>query len=424
MNLFKRVGALAVAGALTFGCLTGCESKQPVPEFTVPESIDLSTVTDPYAAISGMKGDTVVAVAGETEITMDHLLYWIANVSDNLNQYYAMYGLDTELPWESEAEEGVTLAEKVKSTALKTAALYAVIPEMAQKEDMELGESFTTTLNSTLDSLTTQMGGEELMQHYLWYFPMTHEVYNELCTSEEFNGQIMEKYYGENSEGYPSDEELLTYLEEDEQCYFFKHILLMVEETTSEDNSDTTSNYDEQKAKAEDLLAQLRASEDPITLFDQLMQEHTEDPGLMTNPTGYLGTANPNSSIASKMVDVVEEACLTMKEGEISEVLENQQGYHGFHIVLRLPVEGNVSLDTHRGNYINTQMTQMQDQWLEENKVVTNENYEAINPANVYAALGVLREAIAEEATAAMGDESTDSSASANTSEAASSTSG
>ena len=90
MNLFKRVGALALAGALTLGCLTGCKSQETAPEFIVPESIDLTTVTDPYAAISGMNGDTVVAVVGETEITMDHLLYWIVNTSDNLSQYYAM----------------------------------------------------------------------------------------------------------------------------------------------------------------------------------------------------------------------------------------------------------------------------------------------------------------------------------------------
>lgn len=418
MNLFKRVGALALTGALTLSCLSGCKSQEAAPEFTVPESIDLTTVTDPYTAISGMKGDTVVAAVGETEITVDHLLYWIVNTSDNLSQYYSMYGLNTELPWESEIEEGTTLAEKVKSTALKTAALYALIPEMAASEGMELSEDFNETLNATFDSLTTQMGGEKLMQHYLWYFPMSHEVYNELCTSEEYNGQIIEKYFGEDSDGYPTDQELLTYLEEDQQCYFFKHILFMVEETVSEDTSETTSNYDEQKARAEEVLAQLRASEDPITLFDQLMKEHTEDPGLATNPTGYLGTANPNSSIASKMVDVVEEACLNMKEGEISEVLENEQGYHGFHIVLRLPVEGNVSLENHRSTYISTHMSEMQDQWLEENKVVTNENYDAINPADVYAALGVLRDAIAEEANAAMGEEGTDTS---DSSEAASS---
>ena len=421
MKLFKRVSALALAGALTFGCLTGCESKQPAPEFTVPESIDLTTVTDPYAAISGMSGDTVVAVAGETEITMDHLLYWIVSLSDNLTQYYSMYGLSTGLPWESEPEEGVTLADKVKSNALKTAALYALLPDKAEEEGLELSEEFTQTLNGTLESLAAQMGGEELMQHYLWYFPMTQEVYNELCVSEEYNGQILTKYYGEGSEGQPTDEEILNYLEEEEQCYFFKHILLKVEETVSEDSSETTSNYDTQKAKAEDLLAQLRASDDPITLFDQLMKEHTEDPGLMTNPTGYLGTANPSSAIASKMVTVVEEACLNMEEGQISEVLENEEGYHGFHIVLRLPVEGNVSVSDYYDTYINDRMSQMQDQWLEDNAIVTNEHYDAIDPADVYAALGVLRDAITEEANADSEQEGMDSSASASTSKPASS---
>ena len=418
MNLLKRFGALALAGALTLGCLTGCETKTPTPEFTVPESIDLNTVTDPYATISGMSGDTVVAVVGEREITMDHLLYWIANISDNLAQRYAAYGLNTELPWDTEPEEGTTLAEKVKGTALNTAALYAVLPQMAEEEGLELSDAFTENLDVSMTALTEQMGGEELMKHYLWYFPMTHEVYNELCTSEAYNSQIIDKHYGQDSEGYPTDEDILTYLENEEQCYFFKHILFQVSETTAEDSSETISNYDEQKAKAEEVLKQIRESKDPITTFDQLMKEHTEDPGLATNPTGYLGTAKENSSIASKMVDVVEQACLNMNEGEISDVLENQQGYHGFHIVLRLPVEGNVSTENYHTTYINRRMIEMQDQWLEENPVVTNQNFDAVNPADVYAALTTLRDAIAEEATAATESESS------STSEAASSANG
>ena len=49
--------------------------------------------------------------------------------------------------------------------------------------------------------------------------------------------------------------------------------------------SDTREPLDEatvaqKKAQAEDFLAQLRAAEDPIALFDDLMNEHSEDSGL------------------------------------------------------------------------------------------------------------------------------------------------
>ena len=87
-------------------------------------------------------------------------------------------------------------------------------------------------------------------------------------------------------------------------------------------------------------------------------------------------------------------------------VLENEQGYHGFHIVLRLPVEGNVSTEEYRTTYINECMIEMQDQWIKENPIVTNENFDAVNPADIYTALTTLRDAIAEEATAAAESES------------------
>ena len=46
----------------------------------------------------------------------------------------------------------------------------------------------------------------------------------------------------------------------------------------------------EKKALAEDLLSQLQAAEDKEALFDQLMEEHSEDTdaaGAVNSPDGY-----------------------------------------------------------------------------------------------------------------------------------------
>lgn len=421
MKLWKRIGALALTLALSVGCLTGCGQGSG---FTVPESIDLTTVTDPYQAISGMSGDTVVATAGETEITAQQLIYWINYSADNLLQYYSMYGLGSELPWDTETEDGATLADSVKQNALETATLYALIPAMAQKEGLTLGDDYKTSFQTSLDQMTQEMGSEELAEHYLWYFPLTHDMYAHLCDSEQFNSMIMEQHFGKDTDGYPTDAEIIDYLVKDEQCYFFKHILLQVEETTTEGEGDassvTTSNREAQKTLAESLVKQLQDSDDPMALFDQLMKEYSEDTGLTAYPNGYLGSAKEDSTVASKMVTVVEDACLSLENGQISGVLENTEGYHGFHIVLRLPVEGNVDLDENRKLYIANQMTKLQDQWLEENKLVTNDAFEKLDPATIYASLEVLRDAIAAEAEAASSDKSSASSTSTTTSSTAS----
>lgn len=409
MNLFKRAGALALALALTAGCLTGCGQKT-TPE--TPDSIDLTTVTDPYLTTAGLSADTVVATVGESDITADQLLYWIAYSADSLSQYYSMYSSDAELPWDTETESG-TLAESVKKNALETAALYTLLPEKAKADGLELSQSYKDSFTIAMDQMAAQMNKEEDLLYTLWYYPLTEELYTALCDSEEYNAQLMEHRFGEGSDGYPTDSEVLTYLEDEEQCYFFKHILLTVEETAAEEGDASASasastsaaadNAEAQKALIEDILQQLKDSDDPITLFDSLMKEHSMDPGRYSYPEGYLGSVNAESATGMKMNAPVEEACLALEEGQFSDVIEvteDEGGYHGYHIVLRLPVEGNVDAADYRQAYVSAQMTALQDQWLSENEIVTNETYDKLDVPSFYTTLTVLRDAITAEVTA------------------------
>lgn len=401
MKLFKRALALGLTLALSAGCLTGCSQKAP----SVPESIDLSSVTDPFLTTAGLNASDVVATVGETEITADQLLYWIAYSADSLSQYYSMYSGETQLPWESETESG-TLADSVKKNALETAALYSLLPQKAQDDALELSQDYRDSFNIAMEQMAAQMEDEKQLEYTLWYYPLTEQLYTDLCDSEQYNTQIMEHHFGEGGDGYPTDDEVLTYLEDDEQCYFFKHILLLVEESEGGEDASVsvTDNAEAQKAQIDDLLAQLRQSSDPITLFDQLMNQYSQDGGLATYPDGYLGSVNADSAVGMKMNTPVEQACLALDEGQISDVIEvtaDVGGYHGYHIVLRLPVEGNVDVADYRQSYISTQMTAMQDQWLTENEIVTNENYDKLDVATYYTTLNTLRDAIAAELTGA-----------------------
>lgn len=428
MKHLKRVGALALGLVLTLTTLSGCqkaETSDSANSFTVPESIDLSTVTDPYLATTGLSGGTVVATAGEAEITAEQLLYWIAYSADSLIDYYSMYGVTiTDLPWDTESE-GATLADSIKKNSLDTAALYALLPQIGKAEGLEVSDEFSSTLTKSLTQMSETLGGDELMDHYLWQFPLTRDVYSDLCRSEEINSLIMQARFGEDAEGYPTDEQVLTYLKDDQQCYFFKHILLLVEEASADSSSSGSSsaadNSAQQKALAEELLAQLRASDDPLALFDQLMNEYSEDGGLAAYPDGYLGSALESPTVGSKMVSVVENACLSMENGQISDVLENTEGsYHGYHIVLRLPLEENISPDDYRQTYISGQMELLQQSWLDDNQLVTNENFDKINPRDFYTALSVLRQAVSDEMAALdAADAASDSTSSASASSAA-----
>ena len=150
--------------------------------------------------------------------------------------------------------------------------------------------------------------------------------------------------------------------------------MLTKDMTQTVTNDDGTTGYapldDEtiaqKKAKADELLQQLRASDDPIALFDELMNENSEDTGLAANPDGY-------TTSKGAMVPEFEQAALALKEGEISDVVESDYGYH---IILRLPLD----LDQFRSQLIGDKMEQQSNQWLEEYGVKTNEVYDQIDP--------------------------------------------
>lgn len=425
MKVLKRIGALALAMTMALTCLSGCQNSSqgsstaaPSEPFTAPESVDLSAVTDPYLTVCGLPGDTVIATAGDTDITVSELLYWVAYSADNLLDYYSMYGV-TELPWDQEVD-GQTFADSIKQDALDTAALYALIPKLGEQEGAQLPEDFQSSFDESLSQMSEALGGEELMNHYLWQFPLTQELYAKLCKSEELNNAVMETRYGEGAANYPTDEDIYTFLEDDQQCYFFKHILFLVDDTAADSSADAadstsaaTDNAAEQKAKAEDILAQLNASDDPVALFDQLMNEYSEDGGLISYPDGYLGCASEDAIVGNSMVPVVEQAVLSLDDYGISGVLENTDGgYHGYHIVMRLPLRENVSAGDYRQDYISIQMDQLQQAIMEQNPVVTNEVYDWLSPADFYTALSVLRDAVGAEYEANSADASASTSAS------------
>ena len=154
-------------------------------------------------------------------------------------------------------------------------------------------------------------------------------------------------------------------------------------------NEDGTTGYApldeatiaEKKALADDLLAQLRAAEDPIALFDQLMNEYSEDTGLEANPDGYVFTSG-------QMVEPFEEGTRALDYGQISGIVESD---YGFHIILRLdPAE----VELIRSDWALNQLSQQSTQWVEEAEIVTTETYDNLNVGDFYEKLTTYRDAL------------------------------
>lgn len=397
MNKINKLLALALAAAMTLGALTGCSSKQEEapgqpdaqPGVSV-EKVDLSTLTDPVEFISGIPAGSVVGTVGGYDITADMLLYWF-NYSANytLQQYYSM-GMN-EIPWDADMGDGVTVADGLLGSALELAAYYTLLPGKAQGEyALTPDQTELDKVDSELAEAAAHFGSEEKGELYMWMNMTTEDFYRQLVASSSLEVQLQEKLYGEGGENEPTDAEILAYASDEMGYYGAKHILLM---TVSQDeflydaegNPTGYAPLDEEtiaqkKALAEDLLAKLNASKDPVTLFDSLMNEYSEDSGLASYPDGY--TAYPG-----QMVEPFETAAKALKEGEISGIVESDFGYH---IILRIPMEP----DQFKNGYIAAEMDELVQQWLTDTPVQTNETYESLDAAAALEKMFAMQDAI------------------------------
>ena len=341
MKRIKHFGALALALVMALTALSGCGQKNPVSSGSssgsgsssdAPSvSMDLSQITDPYLTVSGLAGDEVLVKVGGAEITAADYLYWLRRVIEN---YLAPFGGQmTTLPWDTEMVEGQTFGQFMQDQALELATLHALLRQMAQEENLTPDPAVAADVESQYVNMIMQAGdNEERVIHALWGNLLSKELITWISENSDLSSQLRELYFGENSGHYPTDAEVNAYLEESGQ-YRAKHILLATIDLDTREPLDEEA-VAQKKALADELLSQLRTAQEPIVLFDQLMNEYSEDSGLAANPDGY-------TTRKGEMVAPFENAALALKSGEISDVVESDFGYH---IILRLPMNA----DEHR----------------------------------------------------------------------------
>ncbi len=405
MNM-KRFGALALCAALSLSLLAGCKSGDPADSSsdrssssssgsssqTEEPTLDLTGVTDPYLATAGVAGDTVVAQAGGVDITAAQWLQWAASYADQYAQYFG-----SDLPWDQDDGSG-TMEDAIKEAALQMAQLYALLPGEAAREGVAVDDSQLAEDEASLDKMAEDLGGDEMAQHYLWQIPLTRQSYLDMRLSAMASGAIQEARYGENGAQRPTDAQVLAYATDELGiAYRVKHILLTTVDTSkplTDEDGKYTGEYEpldeatvaEKRKLAEDILAQLEGSSDPVALFDDLMHQYSEDTGLSSNPDGY-------DAQEGQMVEPFEKASLALKEGEFSGIVESTFGYH---IILRLPIIA----DNYRDDYVTYLMTQDNEKLLDSNSAATNEVYDSMDLKAFYENLTALRNTVAQELAA------------------------
>lgn len=336
MKLLKRLLALGLSASLCLA-LAACQNGEADPSGSPDPSaspadpsaspsadiqVDLTQTMFEFA--SGLKdGDTALTVNG-VDIPNELYLYWLAYDCYYLDSYYYQYGAAADF---TNQEIVDYLLDDVQTAV----TYYAVLRQLCEENGISVTSEQDADLQSQIDAYEDE-NGEGSFQTLLQSSGLSQDGFYYVNTNSYLFTSLADKLVGE-----PTDADLEQYVA-DNGIYAVKHILLKTTDKDVTDDADNvTMTADEfnaqQKALAEDLLSQLQASDDMEALFDQLMNEYSEDgrdsDGSLAAPNGYV--AGPND-----MIPEFEEASMALKPGELSDIVETSAGYH---IILRLPVD-------------------------------------------------------------------------------------
>ena len=282
-----------------------------------------------YYDITGIPPKETVMTVDGNEIPAQMYFYWTAYNSSYLeyqmNMYNYVYGLygeyineDGTMNWDSQFTEDQTLSQYVKAETDNTVRFYAVMENLASELGAGLTEEDEAAIAGDRASSVEEMGGEEEFNKYLAEMGIDEDTFARFSATNYLFENLTDLVLQEGSELYLPAEGY------DQYATYADHILL----STQDAETGAALSEEEIAAKrqtAEDLLAQLQASDDVVTLFGQLADEYSEDPGRASSPDGYIYTPGT-------MVTVFEDAAAALAPGEISGIVESDYGYH---IILR-----------------------------------------------------------------------------------------
>lgn len=345
-----RVIAMIVAVVVVIGAVTGIAFASASYEPAPAEKglyIDGKQVED---------ADPMLTL-GKYEVSFDEYRYYYMS---SKAYFESVLGADV---WTTDVDHAYELALR-KGVLQNLQQKYAWL-EIAEELGVELDEEENQSIQDDLAAKKEEHGSD----FEAWLaenFYADEAMYVRASEEVALTGKAQEEYRAQ-AEKELEDTDVF------EGVATAKHILIMPDEEAE----DQELAHDEALAFAEDLLRQINESDDPETTFDELMNEYSQDTGLAENPDGYTfgeGT----------MVQEFYDATLALEIGDISEPVESE---HGFHIILRLPLDETYVEENEESllsSAVNTRLTERQDAVIEEDLPLTEGKYYSdVRPDNM-----------------------------------------
>jgi uncharacterized protein YcfL len=306
----KKIVIIALAAALL---LAGCSSANEAA--TEPAaSVATEAATQPAAAGEAATRtaptDEIVMSMGEYSSSMEVYTYYFSNIRANLvSQAYQMGYTDENMSelWDLD-QEGQTIRELLKESALQVSKEHAILYDMAVKAGAVANAEDIATDEAQVDSFLADVGGDEQMflEAYLITPAQMKAVNARINLVDAYQQGIFEATE-------VTDEEIQAEYDVNKDLYDMvtvRHVLIMSDATMSEEDQ-----ADAEK-RANDILARIQAGED----IGALAAELSEDPGSKDNNGEYVFGRG-------EMVEPFETWAFAAKVGD-QGVVKTDYGFH------------------------------------------------------------------------------------------------
>ena len=340
----KRVMGGILAAVMTLSLLTGCgskatagteDAKPSAAETAAPETAQDIPAEGLYADLTGIAQNAVAATLGDTEFPAEFYFYWLGYSCSSLeyflltnqdgNGYTDCVDTDTgTIDWTG-SYNGVPLMEYTRAQTEGILAYYAAVEQLAAENGVVLTEDDRAELQASAESAADELGGEEAFAGYLKTMGISRTTYDRINAVDFLNEDLLRALVSEDGSMFLTDDACA------EMTIYADQILIPTTNlwTGAELSAEEVA---QKKALAEDLMSQIRAAEDPEAAFDELSEQYNQDPNRSENPDGFFYIKGYSSGM---MPQEAEAEAARLKEGEISDLVKSEYGYH---IVLRRDV--------------------------------------------------------------------------------------
>lgn len=347
--LLVLVMALSLAACSAPAADGNNPSDSPEPTESVQPSVeaDLSKGILEFACAELAAAEQAMTVNGQpvSNTLFSYMLALSCSYFENAYYYY-----------------GYTVADYagyILNDACSMAAYYELMEQKAVELGCPLTDEQLKAINEALES------DAEADPTRLTMFGLTEDDMRFIYCMENIYDNVQAVIVPEVTE-----EDLNNYV------YHVKHILISTRDEAGKDlEGDALA---EKTQKANDILTQLQAcatQEELETLFDQLMNEHSEDG---RDAEGKLGAPDGYTAVPGDMVAEFEKASLELEIGGLSGLVKSQFGYH---IILRGEVE---NIGDYTDKCLAYKMDTVTGQWMRDADIVLDEAVKTIDVADFY----------------------------------------